>query len=94
MENQFLPASEIQANDKDKVSGIVWDTKSDYLVFSFENLIQSFNNIISTKCSILSLFVKFYDPIILIQTIIIKLKLLFQRCLKLILHGILKSHDS
>ena len=81
MENQFLPASEIQANDKDKVSGIVWDTKSDYLVFSFENLIQSFNNIISTKFSILSLFVKFYNPIILIQTIIIKLKLLFQRCL-------------
>ena len=26
-ENQFSPASEIQANDKVKVLGIVWDTK-------------------------------------------------------------------
>ena len=33
MENQFSPTSEIQANDKVKVLGIVWDTKSDYLVF-------------------------------------------------------------
>ena len=33
MKNQFLPACEIQANDKVKVLGIVWDTKSDYLVF-------------------------------------------------------------
>ena len=33
LENQFSPTSEIQANDKVKVLGIVWDTKSDYLVF-------------------------------------------------------------
>ena len=78
-ENQFSPASEIQGNDKVKVLGIVWDTKGDHLVFSFENLIKSFNNIIPTKRSILSLTAKFYDPIGLIQPIIIKLKkLLFQ----------------
>ena len=34
MENQFWPTSEIQANDKVNVLGIVWDIKSDYLVFS------------------------------------------------------------
>ena len=78
MENQFLPTSEIQANDKIKVLGIVWDTKSDYLVFSFENLIESFNNTIPTKRSILSLTAKFYDPIGLIQPTIIILKLLLQ----------------
>ena len=77
-ENQFSPASEIQTNDKVKVLGIVWDTKSDHLVFSFENLIESFNNIIPTKRNILSLIAKLYDPIGLIQPIIIKLKLLFQ----------------
>ena len=78
-ENQFPPASEIQANDKVKVLGIVLDTKGDHLVFSFENLIDSFNNIIPTKRSILSLTAKFYDPIGLIQPIIIKFKkLLFQ----------------
>ena len=77
-ENQFSPASEIQTNDKVKVLGIVWDTKSDHLVFSFENLIESFNNIIPTKRNILSLIAKFYDPIGLTQPIIIKLKLLFE----------------
>ena len=69
---------EIQANDQVKVLGIVWDTKSDHLVFCFENLIESFNNIIPTKHNILSLIAKFYDPIDLVQPIIIKLKLLFQ----------------
>ena len=77
-ENQFSPASEIQANDKVKVLGIVWDPKSGLLVFSFENLIESFNNIIPTKRNILSLIAKFYDPIGLTQPIIIKLKLLFE----------------
>ena len=77
-ENQFSPASEIQTNDKVKVLGIVWDTKSDHLVFSFENLIETFNNIIPTKRNILSLIAKFYDPIGLTQPIIIKLKLLFE----------------
>ena len=41
-------------------------------------MIESFNNIIPTKRNILSLMAKFYDPIGLIQPIIIKLKLLFQ----------------
>ena len=78
MENQFSPISEIQANDKVKVLVIVWDTKSDHLVFFFDNLIESFNHIIPTKRNSLSLIATFYDPIGLIQPIIIKLKLLFQ----------------
>ena len=41
-------------------------------------MIESFNNIIPTKRNILSLIAKLYDPIGLIQPIIIKLKLLFQ----------------
>ena len=41
-------------------------------------MIESFNKIIPTKRNILSLIAKFYDPIGLIQPIIIKLKLLFQ----------------
>ena len=70
VENQFSPTSEIQANDKVKVLGVVWDTKSDHLVFSFENLIESFNHIIPTKRNILSLIAKFHDPIGLIQLFI------------------------
>ena len=59
MGNKFSSTSEIQDNDKVKVLGIVWDTKSDYLVFSFDNLIKSFNNIFPTKCNVLNLIVKF-----------------------------------
>ena len=73
MENQFLPISEIQANDKVKVLVIVWDTKSDHLVFFFDNLIENLNHIIPTKRNNLSLIATFYDPIGLIQPIIIKL---------------------
>ena len=40
-------------------------------------MIESFNNIIPTKRNILSLIAKFFDPIGLIQPIVIKLKLLF-----------------
>ena len=79
MGNQFSPISEIQANVKVKVLVIVWDTKSDHLVFSFENLIESLNNLIPTKRNILSLIAKIFDRIGLIQPIIIKLKLLFQK---------------
>ena len=78
IENQFSPTSEIQGNDKVKVLGIVWDTKSDHLVFPFENLIESFNNIIPTRRNILSFIAKFYDPIGLIQLIIIKFFLIAQ----------------
>ena len=35
MENQFLPTSEIQGNNKVKVLRIVWDTKSDYSVWLY-----------------------------------------------------------
>ena len=54
------------------------DTKSDYLVFSSENLIDSFTNTIPTRRNILSLIAKLNGPIGLIQPIIIKLKLLLQ----------------
>ena len=94
MENQFLPTSEIQANDKIQVLGIVWDTNSDYLVFSFENLIESFKNTIPTKRNTLSLIAKFYDPIGSIQPTIIILKLLFQEVCITHAVGILKSQNN
>ena len=48
------------------------------LSFFFENLLESFNNIVPTKCNNLSFIAKFYDPTGLIQPVIIKSKLLFQ----------------
>ena len=58
--------------------GIEWDTINDYLIYSFEDLVESFKSLLPTKRSILSLIAKFYDPVGLIQPVITKLKLLFQ----------------
>ena len=83
MEKSISPSSEIQNNDKSKVLGTEWDTINDYLIYSFEDLVDSFKTVLPTKRSILGLTANFYDRIGLIQPVIIKLKLLFQEvCLK------------
>ena len=85
MENSISPSSEIQNNDKIKVLGIVWDTVNDYLIYSFEDLVESLKSVIPSKRNNLSLIAKFYDPVGLIQPVITKLKLLFQDvCLKIV----------
>ena len=58
--------------------GIEWDTINKYLSYSFEDLVESFKSVLPTKRSILGLIAKFYDPVSLIQPVILKLKLLFQ----------------
>ena len=77
-ERNISPSSEIQNNDKTKVLGIEWDTINDYLIYSFEDVVGSFKSVLPSKRSILGLIAKFYDPVGLIQSVIIKLKLLFQ----------------
>ena len=81
MEEGISPSSEIQNNDKTKLLGIEWDTINDYLIYSFEDLVEIFKKVFLTKRSILGFIVQFNDPIGLIQPVIIKLKLLFQVCL-------------
>ena len=78
MERSISPSSDTQNSDKTKVLGIAWDTINDYLVYSFEDLVESFKSVLPTKRSILGVIAKFYDPVGLIQPVIIKLKLLFQ----------------
>ena len=75
---EISPSSEIQNNDKTKMLEIEWDTINDYLIYSFEDLVESFKSVLPTKRSILGLTAKFYDPVSLIQPVITKLKLLFQ----------------
>ena len=77
-ERNISPSSEIQNNDKTKVLGIEWDTINNYLIYSFEDVVGSFKSVLPSKRSILGLIAKFYDPVGLIQPVIIKLKLLFQ----------------
>ena len=54
------------------------DTINDYLIYYFEDLVESFKSVLRTKRIILGLIAKFYDPLSLIQPVIINLKLLFQ----------------
>ena len=42
MEKSISPSLEIQNNDKTKVLGIEWDTINNYLIYSFEDLVESF----------------------------------------------------
>ena len=78
MEMSISPSPHIQNNDKAKVLGIEWDTINDYLIYFFEDLVERFKSVLPTKRSILGIIAKFYDPVGLIQPVIIKLKLLFQ----------------
>ena len=78
MEMSISPSPDIQSNDKAKVLGIEWDTINDYLIYFFEDLVERFKSVLPTKRSILGIIAKFYDPVGLIQPVIIKLKLLFQ----------------
>ena len=78
MERSISPSSDIQSNYKTKVLGIEWGTINEYLSYSFKDLVESFKSVLPTKRSILGLIAKFYDPVSLIQPVIIKLKLLFQ----------------
>ena len=78
MERSISSSSVIQNNDKTKVSAVEWDTTNGYLIYSFEDLVESFKSVLPTKRSILYRIAKFYDLVGLIQPVIIKLKLLFQ----------------
>ena len=45
MERSISPSSDTQNSDKTKVLGIAWDTINDYLVYSFEDLVESFKKV-------------------------------------------------
>ena len=78
MERSISPSSEIQNKDKTKMLGIKWGTINDYLIYSFEDLVESFKSVLPTKRSILGQIARFYDPVSLIQPVSIKVKFLFQ----------------
>ena len=62
----------------DKILGIIWDENSDTLNFDLKEIIETACSNIPTKRNILSILSSFYDPLGLIQPIIISLKILFQ----------------
>ena len=48
----------------------MWDTINEYLIYSFEDFLESFKSVISTKRNTFTLTAKFYNPVGLIQPVV------------------------
>ena len=62
----------------EKVLVIEWDNNNDILRFGVNEIFKTATNISPTKRNILKTIASVYDPIGILQPMIIKLKLLFQ----------------
>ena len=58
--------------------GVPWNSSLDVLTFEFDELIKYANSLMVNKYSILNLTVKIFDPLGLISTFVIQIKMLFQ----------------
>ena len=72
-----------------KVLGINWDTRTDYFVFEFANLVEAANRLQVTKCNILKISAMFFDPLGVVCPIVLNAKVLFQETYKKNYHGTL-----
>ena len=60
-----------------KVLGLQWDKEHDTLLFSFHDLLEGVKDV-PTKREVLSFIAAIYDPLGLINPVVVKLKILFQ----------------
>ena len=72
------PNGDGTASNIQKVLGLSWDVKSDEFVFSFENIVTTFNQMKKTKRNLLKLSSMFFDPMGKICPIVLLLKVLFK----------------
>ena len=69
-------------NTSKKVLGVTWNNKADTLISDFLDLIKEAKLLKPTKRNVLKILSSFYDPMGLIQPIIIGLKTLMQNICK------------
>ena len=69
-------------NTPKKVLGVTWNNKTDTLIYYFSDLIKEAKLLKPTKRNVLKILSSFYDPMGLIQPIIIGLKILMQNICK------------
>ena len=69
-------------NTSKKVLGVTWNNKADTLISDFSDLIKEAKLLKPTKRNVLKILSSFYDPMGLIQPIIIGLKTLMQNICK------------
>ena len=69
-------------NNAKKHLGLIWDDLCDILQFDFTEICNHAEKLTATKRNVLKILASFYDPLGLIQPIIISLKVLFQKICK------------
>ena len=69
-------------NKPKKVLDVTWNNKTDTLIYNFLDLIKEAKLLKPTKRNVLKILSSFYDPMGLIQPIIIGLKILMQNICK------------
>ena len=75
--------NEHTVNKVEKVLGIPWDSDEDILVYDFKTIMKDAHKSKPTKRNLLKIISSFYDPIGLIQPILISLKILLQEAHRL-----------
>ena len=82
-ENVGINEKEEEFNiEGDKILGITWNENEDTMIINLKNYIKEAESVVVTKRNVLSVIASFYDPIGLIQPIVVKLKILFQEICK------------
>ena len=73
-----LRQTPIAARGEKKVLGISWNVDTDEFIYNFEHLLETIVHTEPTKRQIVSLSGRFYDPLGVIQPVIVTFKIFFQ----------------
>ena len=74
--DEFGESENPQSETKTRVLGVNWDKESDAIFYSFEDLKKQFMNITKvTKRAVLRAMASIYDPLGLLQPVVIEFKL-------------------
>ena len=74
-----------QLSGEGKILGVGWNDQSDKFLFDIKNIADMSDDLCVTKRSVLKRLATFYDPLGLIQPLIMNMKLFFQGLCKLTL---------
>ena len=66
----------------EKILGVLWDETDDIFIFDFKEIVELSQNLSATKRNILKTLAMFFDPIGILQPLVINLKILFQKVYK------------
>ena len=81
--DEFGEKENPQNKTETRVLGVNWDKESDAFYFSFEELRKKFNVTKVTKRTVLQSLASIYDPLGLINPVVIEFKLFFQKLCKM-----------